>query len=58
MLKKSKKIKKAMVVTEAEHEKWHKENGSCGSGKEHEECMKKWGITIKKKKTVSAKKKK
>lgn len=50
MLKKSKKPGKGMVVTEAEHEKWHKKNGSCGSGKEHAECMKKWGITIKRKK--------
>ena len=50
MLKKSKKSAKSMVVTEAEHKKWHKENGSCGSSKEHNACMKKWGITIKKKK--------
>jgi hypothetical protein len=45
-----KKAKKAMVVTAAEHAAWHKKNGSCGSGKEHAACMKKWGITIKKKK--------
>ena len=52
MLKKS---KKGMVVTEAAHEKWHKEHGDCGSKKEHDACMKKWGITIKQK--SSAKKK-
>jgi len=50
MLKKSKKIKKGMIVTEEEHEKWHKENGSCGNLKEHDACMKKWGIKIGKKK--------
>jgi hypothetical protein len=50
MLKKpKKKPKKKMVVTEAEHKKWHKEHGSCGNSKEHDMCMKKWGITIKKK---------
>jgi len=47
MLKKS---KKGMVVTEKEHEKWHKENGACGDSKEHDACMKKWGIVIEKKK--------
>lgn len=50
MLKKSKKKTKGMVVTSREHAAWHKENGSCGTGKEHEACMKKWGITIAKKK--------
>ncbi|MFH0819499.1 MAG: hypothetical protein V1892_00530 [bacterium] len=49
MLKKSKKSKKEMVVTVAEHERWHKEHGGCGSKKEHDECMKECGITIKKK---------
>lgn len=48
MLKKSKKDIKGMVVTGVEHKKWHKENGSCGNGKEHDACMKKWGIMIKK----------
>jgi len=49
MLKKSKsKSKKGMVVMPAEHKKWHKENGGCGNKKEHDACMKKWGITIKK----------
>jgi hypothetical protein len=47
MLKKS---KKGMVVTPEEHEKWHKENGACGDPKEHAACMKKWDITIAKKK--------
>jgi len=46
MLKKSKKGLKGLVVTPEEHKKWHKENGSCGSGKDHEACMKKWGITV------------
>lgn len=46
----NKKSKKIMYVTLAEHEKWHKENGSCGCGKEHETCMKKQGIRIKAKK--------
>jgi 3-isopropylmalate dehydratase small subunit len=52
MLKKSKSKKstKGMVVTPAEHAKWHKENGGCGSGKEHAACMRKWGIRIAKKK--------
>ena len=45
-----KKGKKGMVVTEEEHKMWHKKNGSCGSSKEHDACMKKCGITIKKKK--------
>jgi len=49
MLKKSKKNTKGMVVTPAEHKKWHKENGGCGNKKEHDACMKKWGISIKKK---------
>ena len=40
--------KKGMVVTEEEHEKWHKQNGSCGDSKGHDACMKKCGITIKK----------
>jgi len=44
-----KKIKKPMVVTEKEHAKWHKENGPCGNAEEQDACMKKWGITIKKK---------
>lgn len=51
MLKKSKKGLKGFVVTSTEHAKWHKENGDCGTGKEHEECHKKWGITIAEKKS-------
>jgi len=46
MLKKS---TKGMVVTEKEHEEWHKKHGGCGNAKEHAACMKKMGITIKKK---------
>jgi hypothetical protein len=38
--------KKILYVTKSEHAKWHKENGSCGTGKEHEECMKNQGIVI------------
>jgi hypothetical protein len=48
MLKKS-KSKKGLVVTPTEHAKWHKKNGPCGNVKEHSACMKKWGITIAKK---------
>ena len=40
--------KKPMAVTPAQHAAWHKENGPCGNRKEHTECMKKWGIVIKK----------
>ena len=47
MLKKS---KKGLVVTPTEHKKWHKKHGGCGSKKEHDACMKKWNITIAKKK--------
>jgi len=50
MLKKSKKGIKGTVVTPKEHKKWHKKHGDCGNKKEHDACMKKWGITIKKKK--------
>jgi len=50
MFKKSKKDIKGIIVTEEKHKKWHKENGGCGNSKEHDACMKKWGITIKKKK--------
>lgn len=46
MLKKS---KKGTVVTKEKHEKWHKKHGDCGNSKEHDACMKKWGITIGKK---------
>lgn len=45
MIKKE-KTKKGLVVTLAEHTKWHKENGACGDSVEHDACMKKWGITI------------
>lgn len=49
MLKKY-KSKKGLVVTSTEHAKWHEENGPCENAKEHFACMKKWGITIAKKK--------
>ena len=40
--------KKMLIVSEKEHAQWHKENGSCGTGKEHDNCMKKNGIVIRK----------
>jgi hypothetical protein len=46
IMRKKSKSKKGLVVTPAEHAKWHKENGPCGSRKEHTACMKKWGIKI------------
>jgi hypothetical protein len=49
MLKKTKKANKITIVTEREHEKWHKKQGGCGDSKEHDACMKKWGIKIVKK---------
>ena len=54
MLKKSTKGK---VVTEAEHAAWHKKHGDCGNAKEHDTCMKKMGITIKKTKDPARKNK-
>lgn len=48
MEKKKLKKKKSLIVSEKEHAQWHKENGSCGTGKEHAACMKKYGITISK----------
>jgi hypothetical protein len=49
MLKKTKKAKRITIVTEKEHEKWHKKHGDCGNAKEHDACMKRWGIKIAKK---------
>jgi hypothetical protein len=49
-MEKKKLKKKGLVVSEKEHAQWHKENGSCGTGKEHDACMKKYGITIRKSK--------
>ncbi len=47
-----------MIVTAAEHAAWHKKHGGCGcgSGKEHTARMKKWGIAIKKKRSIKRKK--
>jgi len=45
---KKKQNKKTLFVTAKEHAQWHKENGSCGSSKEHEAYMKKYNIKIKK----------
>ncbi len=51
-----KKIPKGgLVLTEEEHARWHKEHGTCGTGKEHDACMKKWGIRIEKKAKPPAK---
>lgn len=41
-----KKGNKIMYVTAKEHAKWHKENSSCGTGKEHDACMKRNKIVI------------
>lgn len=49
-MEKKKIKKKGLIVSEKEHTQWHKENGSCGTGKEHAACMKKYGITIRKSK--------
>ena len=44
-----KKLKKKMVITQKEHDKWHKKH--CydeKNTKEHERCHKEMGITVKK----------
>ncbi|MFH1500343.1 MAG: hypothetical protein ABIE22_00155 [archaeon] len=45
-----KKAKKNMVITQKEHDLWHKKNKDYGAknNKEHELCHKKIGLTIKK----------
>ena len=44
-----KKLKKNMVLTQKEHDEWHKEHSEYGGklDKEHELCHKKVGIAIK-----------
>lgn len=45
-----KKLAKKMVITQKEHDAWHKKHKEYGSknDKEHELCHKKVGITVKK----------
>ncbi|VVB75761.1 Uncharacterised protein [Candidatus Tiddalikarchaeum anstoanum] len=45
-----KKLAKNMVITQKEHDKWHKEHKEYDTknSKEHELCHKKAGITVKK----------
>ena len=45
------KPKKEMIITQKEHDAWHKKNGDYSSKttKEHEKCHKEMGIIIKKK---------
>lgn len=45
-----KKLKKNMTITKKEHDLWHKEHADeydATMDKEHEECHKKCGITVK-----------
>ena len=46
-----KKPKKEMIITQKEHDAWHRKNGDYSSKttKEHERCHKEMGIIIKKK---------
>jgi len=46
-----KKIKKNMIITQKEHDEWHKNNGNYKDkiDEEHELCHKKMGIIVKKK---------
>jgi hypothetical protein len=50
MIVMKKKLKKKMVITQKEHDEWHrKNNGYDGKiSKEHEACHRKFGITVKK----------
>ena len=45
-----KKLKKKMVITQKEHDEWHRKNKDYDekNDKEHELCHKKVGITVKK----------
>jgi hypothetical protein len=51
-----KKLKKKMIITQREHDAWHKKHGGYGKksdknnkiSKEHELCHKKMGIVVKK----------
>jgi hypothetical protein len=45
-----KKLKKNMVITQKEHDAWHKKHKEYGSkdDAEHRRCHKKVGITVKK----------
>jgi hypothetical protein len=46
-----KKLKKKMVITQKEHDEWHKKNKDYDKkdDREHELCHKKMGIIVKKK---------
>jgi hypothetical protein len=45
-----KKPKKNIVITQKEHDEWHRKNRDYGakSGREHDACHRKFGIRIKK----------
>jgi hypothetical protein len=47
-----KKIKKNIIVTQEEHDEWHRKNKGydAKNDKEHEICHKEMGITVKKNK--------
>jgi len=44
-----KKLKKNIVITQKEHDEWHRKNEDYDDkmDKEHELCHKKYGITVK-----------
>jgi hypothetical protein len=46
-----KKLKKKMVITQKEHDEWHKKHKDydAKNDKEHDLCHRKFGITVKKK---------
>ncbi|MDP2685403.1 MAG: hypothetical protein Q8P20_10330 [bacterium] len=48
-----KKLKKNIVITQAEHDQWHKKNKGYDSknNKEHDLCHKEMGIVVKKSKS-------
>ena len=45
-----KKLKKKIIITQKEHDEWHKKHKEYNekSDKEHEICHKKFGIVVKK----------
>ncbi len=45
-----KKLKKKIIVTQKEHDEWHKKHNEYNekNGKEHELCHRKFGIIVKK----------
>jgi hypothetical protein len=45
-----KKLKKKMIITQKEHDGWHKKHGDYEKkSKEHDACHKKFGIMVRKK---------